>query len=150
MKVRGDGELGHKRCVHCVGLPWMVILIIERVRCHILLANRIGIGHVASIMGALVAAVMCPWFFYSLRWHRWTSHFKLWLVASIFHHAALDLLHLWQIRGSFHFGVQVVTTSHLRYLALIVVSWNSCAGLNLRQELVCPFKSPELLSTPQP
>ena len=102
VKVRGDGELWHKRCIHCVWLPWMVILVVEGVRCHVLLANRVSMGHVTSIMCALVT-VMCPWFFHECWWYRRVTQFKLRLVGSIIHHAALYLLHLCHIGGSFHF-----------------------------------------------
>ena len=105
MKVRGDGKLGHKRSIHCVRLPWMVILIVERVRCHVLLGNRVCMGHVASIVCALVASVVCPWFLYSLGWNRRRAYFELWLVGSILHHAALDLLHLWHVWGSLHLWI---------------------------------------------
>ena len=105
VEVRGDRELWHKRCIHSVRLPWMVILVVERVRCHVLLANRVCVGHVASIVRALVASVVCPWFLNSLRGDRTRAYFELWLVGSILHHAALDLLHLWHVRGSLHLWI---------------------------------------------
>ena len=148
VEVRGDRKFGHEGCIHCVWLPWMVILIIERVRCHVLLADRVWMGHVASIVGTLITTVMSSWFLYSLWWDWRRTHFKLWLVGTIVHHAAFDLLHLCHIRGGLHLWIQVVTTSHLGYLALIVVSWHALASLDLRQELMIPLESPEFLSTP--
>ena len=103
VKVWSDRELGHKRRIHCVWLPiTMVISIIKRVRCHVLLSNRVSMGHIASIVCALVT-MMCSWFFHECWWDRRVTQFKLRLVGTIIHHAALYLLHLCHIGGSFHF-----------------------------------------------